>query len=387
MRVERLEADGEHLDERAASEDRVRRVHERRGRDSGRLGRAQRGEEHAVDDQDVGRLTLELGQDVARDGRVEAEPLPDHGHLCFEVRRRPAVASQSAAGVKGMKRAPWSPQRSWIDACPIIAYVVARRDERPGDPERRHEVARAVPGDHQIASHLAPPTLTYLTACKLGYALQHVKWTPRHPDAILTAARELFEEQGYHGAGLEAVAKRAGVSRQAIYLHFASKAELLTALHAHIYETDVEPALERHRSGPRRRPGRARRDDRGGRRGRLEGLADPRGARGRPPAPPRGRRDPAPARGGALRRDRAAGAMAQEGGSAPAAMRVGTFADIMWGLTSLGTFQNLVIERGWSVDSLRRLGAPDHARPARRQPLTAPGPAWECPSGVGCSMG
>ena len=47
---------------------------------------------------------------------------------------------------------------------------------------------------------------------------------------ILEAARAMFEELGYHGAGLEAVAKMAGVSRQAIYLHFPSKAELLTAL-------------------------------------------------------------------------------------------------------------------------------------------------------------
>ncbi|HET9899459.1 MAG TPA: helix-turn-helix domain-containing protein [Actinomycetes bacterium] len=53
-------------------------------------------------------------------------------------------------------------------------------------------------------------------------------------------------ELGYYGAGLEAVAKEAGVSRQAIYLHFPSKAELLTALHLHIYATDVVPALERH---------------------------------------------------------------------------------------------------------------------------------------------
>ena len=63
---------------------------------------------------------------------------------------------------------------------------------------------------------------------------------------ILEAARAMFEELGYYGAGLEAVAKRAGVSRQAIYLHFPSKAELLTALHLHIFATDVVPALERH---------------------------------------------------------------------------------------------------------------------------------------------
>ena len=56
----------------------------------------------------------------------------------------------------------------------------------------------------------------------------------------------MFEELGYYGAGLGAVAKKAGVSRQAIYLHFPSKAELLTALHLHIFATDVVPAVERH---------------------------------------------------------------------------------------------------------------------------------------------
>src|SRR4051794_41874080 len=56
----------------------------------------------------------------------------------------------------------------------------------------------------------------------------------------------MFEELGYYGAGLEAVAKKAGVSRQAIYLHFPSKAELLTALHLHVFDTDVAPVLRRH---------------------------------------------------------------------------------------------------------------------------------------------
>src|SRR3712207_4610731 len=56
----------------------------------------------------------------------------------------------------------------------------------------------------------------------------------------------MFEEFGYHDAGLGAVGKMAGVSRQAIYLHFPSKAELLTALHQHIFATDVIPALDHH---------------------------------------------------------------------------------------------------------------------------------------------
>jgi AcrR family transcriptional regulator len=55
----------------------------------------------------------------------------------------------------------------------------------------------------------------------------------------------LFETQGYFGTGLEEVAKRAGVSRQAIYLHFTSKAELLQALHRRVNEQDVAPAFER----------------------------------------------------------------------------------------------------------------------------------------------
>src|SRR3954464_3912996 len=61
--------------------------------------------------------------------------------------------------------------------------------------------------------------------------------------AILDAARTSFERQGYFATGLEGVAKRAGVSRQAIYLHFASKADLLKALHERINAQDVAPAF------------------------------------------------------------------------------------------------------------------------------------------------
>lgn len=63
--------------------------------------------------------------------------------------------------------------------------------------------------------------------------------------AILDAARQLFEANGYHGVGLEAVARKAGVSRQAIYLHFESKAALLEALHRRVNEQDVAPAMQK----------------------------------------------------------------------------------------------------------------------------------------------
>ena len=53
---------------------------------------------------------------------------------------------------------------------------------------------------------------------------------------ILNSARRLLVEHGYYGVGLEEVARDAGVSRQAVYLHFKSKADLLVALAQYIDE-------------------------------------------------------------------------------------------------------------------------------------------------------
>ena len=61
--------------------------------------------------------------------------------------------------------------------------------------------------------------------------------------AILAAARRLLETRGYFGVGLEDIAAAAGVSRQAIYLHFGSKANLLLELARHIDESQGLPAL------------------------------------------------------------------------------------------------------------------------------------------------
>lgn len=48
--------------------------------------------------------------------------------------------------------------------------------------------------------------------------------------ALLAAARSLIEEHGFEALTMAAVAERAGVSRRAVYLHYASRAELVTAL-------------------------------------------------------------------------------------------------------------------------------------------------------------
>jgi AcrR family transcriptional regulator len=46
-------------------------------------------------------------------------------------------------------------------------------------------------------------------------------------ERLLAAAAEVFSEQGYDGAGVQAIAKRAGFTTGAIYGRFSGKAELL----------------------------------------------------------------------------------------------------------------------------------------------------------------
>lgn len=54
--------------------------------------------------------------------------------------------------------------------------------------------------------------------------------TPETRTDILRAARSLLEEHGYHGVGMERIARSAGVTRQSVYLHFGSKGALLLSL-------------------------------------------------------------------------------------------------------------------------------------------------------------
>lgn len=48
--------------------------------------------------------------------------------------------------------------------------------------------------------------------------------------ALLAATRALLEEEGFRGLTMAAVAERAGVTRRAVYLHFASRTDLIAAL-------------------------------------------------------------------------------------------------------------------------------------------------------------
>jgi AcrR family transcriptional regulator len=67
---------------------------------------------------------------------------------------------------------------------------------------------------------------------------------------ILEAARTLLEQRGYR-VGLEEIASAAGVSRQAVYLHFGSRGRLLVALVHHIDKTgDLPKRLARVAKSP-----------------------------------------------------------------------------------------------------------------------------------------
>ncbi len=59
---------------------------------------------------------------------------------------------------------------------------------------------------------------------------------------ILAAARDVFTEAGFHMAGLEEVAARAGVTRKTVYNQFGSKRGLLDAL---ISDVEERPAIAR----------------------------------------------------------------------------------------------------------------------------------------------
>jgi AcrR family transcriptional regulator len=53
-----------------------------------------------------------------------------------------------------------------------------------------------------------------------------IDWTPK-ARAVLQAASELFYERGIHAVGVDAVAKRAGVTKKTLYDRFGSKERLV----------------------------------------------------------------------------------------------------------------------------------------------------------------
>jgi AcrR family transcriptional regulator len=56
--------------------------------------------------------------------------------------------------------------------------------------------------------------------------------------ALLGAAREILDSEGFERLTMAAVAERAGVTRRAVYLHFPSRTDLVSALFTHVAEEE-----------------------------------------------------------------------------------------------------------------------------------------------------
>jgi AcrR family transcriptional regulator len=172
--------------------------------------------------------------------------------------------------------------------------------------------------------------------------------------AILDAARRLFEDRDFLSVTLEEVARAAGVSRQAVYINFGSRAGLLVALVSYVDEIgDLETRIAKVLDSPTAVSA-------------LEALVDLR-ARYTPSIyrlasyVDAARRFDADAE--ASWQDRmklryahsraVAGRMAGDGVLA-AGWTEAAAADLIWSMTSIRTYEDLVVERGWSVGRYRR---------------------------------
>jgi AcrR family transcriptional regulator len=63
--------------------------------------------------------------------------------------------------------------------------------------------------------------------------------------ALLTAARDILETDGFAALTMTAVAEQAGVTRRSVYMHFPSRAELVGCLFDHVARTEgLEESLQ-----------------------------------------------------------------------------------------------------------------------------------------------
>ena len=92
---------------------------------------------------------------------------------------------------------------------------------RPRPTGRRPAAIRAAPGSPAYHRGVTTPE-----ARIRGTRLPR----PARRTQLLGAAREVFVAQGYHAAGMDEIAERAGVSKPVLYQHFPSKRDLYLAL-------------------------------------------------------------------------------------------------------------------------------------------------------------
>ena len=69
------------------------------------------------------------------------------------------------------------------------------------------------------------------------------------PVALVAAARQILDENGFEAVGLRETARRVGVSATAAYRHFTSKEDLLASVAAEGFR-ELGAAMERETRGP-----------------------------------------------------------------------------------------------------------------------------------------
>jgi AcrR family transcriptional regulator len=82
-----------------------------------------------------------------------------------------------------------------------------------------------------------PPKFAQATKAKRD-ALHHDAASTR--ERILDVALDLFSDKGYDATSLREIAERLGVTKAALYYHFASKEDILMALHMRLHEFGKE---------------------------------------------------------------------------------------------------------------------------------------------------
>ena len=76
-----------------------------------------------------------------------------------------------------------------------------------------------------------------------GVARRQHERTATTRRAIVDAARELFAEVGYEASTIDGIARRAGVTKGALYHHYADKVEVLVAVYEDLEAQLVESLL------------------------------------------------------------------------------------------------------------------------------------------------
>lgn len=176
--------------------------------------------------------------------------------------------------------------------------------------------------------------------------------------ALLAAARSVLERQGFERLTMAAVAHEAGVTRRAVYLHFATRADLVASLFDHVAEAeglheslghvwrapDATAGLEEWARHVARYHPRLLAVDRA-----VERV------RNRDPDAAAHRQRVVAARLSGCRR--VAQRLADEGALAPG-WTAETAADMILALTTSDVVEVLTVDRSWSTDELaQRLGA------------------------------